>query len=169
MHLGQGIDQTESVRTKRPDPVCPRQIDDLEVVAGDVVGSGQTTMPWPPLCAASITTPPSWLIGTETIARSIRPESSAIDQRSESRNWRTIGGDRGYVAMKATAQHRIDQALDSITLPVHNDPLSAFSSRRTEALSARCSRRSITPTEVSVGKIGNSTASTPSSMPFDTR
>ena len=46
---------------------------------------------------------------------------------------------------------------------------SGLSSRRTDALSARCSRRSMTPTEVSVGKIGNSTASTPSSMPLDTR
>ena len=34
---------------------------------------------------------------------------------------------------------------------------SGVSSRRIEALSARCSRRSITPTEVSVGRIGNST------------
>ena len=34
---------------------------------------------------------------------------------------------------------------------------------------ARCSRRSITPTEVSVGRIGNSTISTPSSTPLRTR
>ena len=40
---------------------------------------------------------------------------------------------------------------------------SGVSNRRIDRLSARCSRRSITPTEVSVGRMANSTISTPSS------
>ena len=43
------------------------------------------------------------------------------------------------------------------------------SNRSIDARSARCSRRSITPTEVLVGRIGNSTFSTPSSMPLEIR
>jgi len=99
-------------------------VEHLEVVAGDVVGSGQDNDAVGAL-VRRIDHDRAQLADRHRNDREINPTRELGDRISvrNSGNYRTIAGNYGNVAMKAAAQHRIDQALDSITESVHSNAL----------------------------------------------
>ncbi len=122
-----------------------------------------TTSPCAPLWAASMTTPPSSEVGTETTARSMAPSTVAMELALG-----TPETGQSSVLTAITSPRKPPRTIETTSsctrLPGPSRTIRpGVSSRRIDRLSARCSRRSITPTEVSVGRMANSTISTPSS------
>ena len=127
-------------------------------------------MPWAPLCAASITTSPSWSLSTKTSARSICPSTDAMADAAvwTPRISEPSEADADQFSAEAAAQHRIDDALNDVLRAVDNDPI-----RDQQAVNRRALRPMLPalhdPTEVFVGRMGNSTSRTPSWIPFEIR
>ena len=135
----------------------------------DVRSRSARPCPCAPLCAASITTPPMSAGRARRDQRQVDAGPSTAAMRVGGRHpgdRDAVGADGDHLSAEPAAQHRDDQALDPRRRGRAPPPAPGSAAGRSTARSARCSRRSITPTEVSVGRIGNSTTSTPSSMPL---
>src|SRR5215203_1516008 len=119
----QGVDDAKSVRTKRPDPVRPGQIDDLEIVTHVVIGSGQHHHAVSTL-VGRFDHDCTQLVRRHGDDRQVQATwyLGDVSRVGHACNRSTIDAYGHHLAVIAALHDRIDQVPYSITLSVHHDP-----------------------------------------------